>query len=55
MHKNCHFRVIESQDLLLIVEKNDCDLYKLCLKMDDKYECFNKMDQKEYEKCKQLI
>jgi hypothetical protein len=38
-----------------ILEKNECDLYKLCLKMDDKYECFNKMDQKEYEKCKQII
>jgi hypothetical protein len=38
-----------------VVEKNDCDVYKFCLKMDDKYDCFNKMDQKEYEKCKQIL
>lgn len=32
-------------------EKNTCDQYKLCLKMDYPEECFNKMDQKEYERC----
>ncbi len=36
-----------------IVEKNECEQYKLCLKMDDPYECYSKMDQKEYAKCKQ--
>jgi hypothetical protein len=32
-------------------ERNTCDQYKLCLKMDYPEECFNKMDQKEYERC----
>jgi len=34
---------------------DECAQYKLCKKLDDPYECYNKMNQKEYEKCREKI
>ena len=32
-------------------EENTCNQYKLCQKMDYPEECYNKMDQLEYQRC----
>jgi len=44
-------KIISNPEEKNTYEKNTCDQYKLCLKMDYPEECFNKMDQKEYERC----
>ncbi len=35
------------------IKNEECREYKLCKQLSDPYECFSKIDQKEYELCKE--
>jgi hypothetical protein len=35
-------------------QTNDCKTYELCKQMENPYECYSKMDQKEYALCKDI-